>query len=288
MGRASVRSAPWPTPPLRPRLPCCRSGRGPRRSPPSSSSGPRPASVRWCSTATTSGGPSTAGGGRPDAAGLPPVGRHDARGAAARVERPHGRPRVRRWRVVGPVGDGVVRELGGPTPLPRRARRRAGRGDPRAGCAAGDRWADGDVSPDGRWMLCVREHHPIGGGPADVVNEVVRFDLDPRRVRPVRLGRRLGRPSSSTGRTSCPIPAGARRRGDLLAGVGPPGHAVGRHPAHGRGARRQRAVLVAGGADESVFQPRWHDDGSLWFISDRSGWWNLYRWTAAAGSSRWS
>ena len=40
------------------------------------------------------------------------------------------------------------------------------------------------------------------------------------------------------------------------------------------------AVLVAGGPDESVFQPRWHGDGSLWFVSDRSGWWNLYRWTA--------
>ena len=61
----------------------------------------------------------------------------DARGPAARVERPHGRPRVRRRRVVGPVGDGVVRELGGPTPLPRRTRRRAGRRDARAGRATG-------------------------------------------------------------------------------------------------------------------------------------------------------
>jgi dipeptidyl aminopeptidase/acylaminoacyl peptidase len=40
------------------------------------------------------------------------------------------------------------------------------------------------------------------------------------------------------------------------------------------------AALVAGGPDESVFQPRWHGDGSLWFVSDRTGWWNLYRWTA--------
>ena len=38
---------------------------------------------------------------------------------------------------------------------------------------------------------------------------------------------------------------------------------------------------MAGGDDESVQQPRWHPDGSLWFISDRTGWWNLYRWTAA-------
>ena len=34
--------------------------------------------------------------------------------------------------------------------------------------------------------------------------------------------------------------------------------------------------LVQG--DESVNQPRWAPDGSLLFISDRSGWWNLYRW----------
>jgi dipeptidyl aminopeptidase/acylaminoacyl peptidase len=27
-----------------------------------------------------------------------------------------------------------------------------------------------------------------------------------------------------------------------------------------------------------VFQPRWAADGSLWFVSDRTGWWNLYRW----------
>lgn len=36
--------------------------------------------------------------------------------------------------------------------------------------------------------------------------------------------------------------------------------------------------LVAGGERESVFQPEWAPDGSaLYFISDRSGWWNLYR-----------
>ena len=38
------------------------------------------------------------------------------------------------------------------------------------------------------------------------------------------------------------------------------------------------AHQVAGGPDESVFQPEWSPDGSLFFISDRGGgWWNLYR-----------
>ena len=35
---------------------------------------------------------------------------------------------------------------------------------------------------------------------------------------------------------------------------------------------------VAGGSDESIFQPEWSADNALHFVSDRTGWWNLYRW----------
>jgi dipeptidyl aminopeptidase/acylaminoacyl peptidase len=35
--------------------------------------------------------------------------------------------------------------------------------------------------------------------------------------------------------------------------------------------------LVAGGVNESIFQPEWSPDGILYFVSDRSNWWNLYR-----------
>lgn len=38
------------------------------------------------------------------------------------------------------------------------------------------------------------------------------------------------------------------------------------------------AKLVAGGLDESIFQPEWSPEGVLHFVSDRSGWWNLYCW----------
>ncbi|HBE19094.1 MAG TPA: peptidase [Cyanobacteria bacterium UBA11149] len=38
------------------------------------------------------------------------------------------------------------------------------------------------------------------------------------------------------------------------------------------------ARLVAGGINESIFQPEWSPDGILYFISDRTNWWNLYRW----------
>lgn len=37
------------------------------------------------------------------------------------------------------------------------------------------------------------------------------------------------------------------------------------------------ARLVAGGPDESVFQPEWDAEGRLHFVSDSGGWWNLYR-----------
>ncbi len=33
---------------------------------------------------------------------------------------------------------------------------------------------------------------------------------------------------------------------------------------------------VAGGVDESIFQPEWSPDGTLYFVSDRTDWWNLY------------
>jgi dipeptidyl aminopeptidase/acylaminoacyl peptidase len=38
------------------------------------------------------------------------------------------------------------------------------------------------------------------------------------------------------------------------------------------------ARCIAGSDAESVFQPQWSPTGELYFISDRSGWWNLYRW----------
>ncbi len=34
---------------------------------------------------------------------------------------------------------------------------------------------------------------------------------------------------------------------------------------------------VLGGPDESVFDPTWGPDGTLYAVSDRSGWWNIYR-----------
>ncbi|MEA2606042.1 MAG: hypothetical protein QOI00_799, partial [Chloroflexota bacterium] len=41
--------------------------------------------------------------------------------------------------------------------------------------------------------------------------------------------------------------------------------------------RLGESALAAGGPDESIVQPEWSPDGTLHLISDRSGWWNLYR-----------
>ena len=51
---------------------------------------------------------------------------------------------------------------------------------------------------------------------------------------------------------------------------------------NGRLANERKA---AGSTDESIVQPEWAPDGSLVFVSDRSGWWNLYRLRLDHGSA---
>jgi dipeptidyl aminopeptidase/acylaminoacyl peptidase len=147
----------------------------------------------------------------------------------------------------------------------------------------GDRWADGDLDPSGRWLAVVREHHVGGGGPAQVRNEVVVVDtageLPPRplvsgpdfvsdpRFSPD--GHRLSwlqwsHPDMPWDGTELVVTD--LRWSSIGPGLMHPEVVAGRPTVGG----------VAPG--ESVFQPRWAGDGSLWFVSDRTGWWNLYRW----------
>ena len=49
---------------------------------------------------------------------------------------------------------------------------------------------------------------------------------------------------------------------------------VGEFAADGSVANRR---LIAGGRNESIFQPEWSPDGRLYFVSDVSGWWNIHR-----------
>jgi dipeptidyl aminopeptidase/acylaminoacyl peptidase len=146
----------------------------------------------------------------------------------------------------------------------------------------GDRWADGDVDPTGRWLVVVRERHPAGGDPSEVRNELVVLDTEGR-LAPREL---VSGPDfvsdprfSPDGRWLCwlqwnhpdmpwdgtELCVAALRDSEIGPGLTAPSVIVGRATQPGPG--------------ESVFQPRWAADGSLWFVSDRTGWWNLYRWT---------
>ncbi|WP_242622971.1 alpha/beta hydrolase family protein [Pseudonocardia sediminis] len=134
----------------------------------------------------------------------------------------------------------------------------------------GDRWADGDVAPDGTWLVAIREHHPSAGAPAtEVVNEIVRLDAR--------------EPSEPQVLVTGPDFVAAPRispDGDSLAWLSWD------HPSMPwddtlltvRDLESGEETVVAGGRGESVTEPRWQRDGSLTFLSDRTGWWNLYRW----------
>jgi dipeptidyl aminopeptidase/acylaminoacyl peptidase len=133
---------------------------------------------------------------------------------------------------------------------------------------AGHRYADASPTPDGRRLVCVRERHQggrvdnelvwvpaDGDGPPVVLAAGRDFYATPR-VSPD--GRRLAwlewdHPDMPWDGTELKL---ATLAGDGLAGD---------------------PVTVAGGPEESVFQPAWSPDGVLHLVCDASGWWNLYR-----------
>jgi dipeptidyl aminopeptidase/acylaminoacyl peptidase len=46
-----------------------------------------------------------------------------------------------------------------------------------------------------------------------------------------------------------------------------------------------KVEVVAGGRGQAVIEPAWDPDGTLYFINDPDGWWNLYRWRAGRVSA---
>lgn len=135
------------------------------------------------------------------------------------------------------------------------------------------RYADHHLTRGGRWVLCVRERHSVPGA-SEAVNDLVAVAVDGSgsvnlladghdffsspRLSPD--GRRLAwlswdHPNMPWDATELWV-AGVDLDGDV-AEVGTP--------------RR-----VAGGPGESVSEPRWSPEGVLHWMSDRSGWWNLY------------
>ena len=129
------------------------------------------------------------------------------------------------------------------------------------------RYADADVHPDGRWLACVRERHLDG----EVVNDIVAVDTAGA-AEPGPLA--WGHDFFSAPRFS---PDG--RRLAWLSWDHPrmPWDGTELWVADLADGAPQAPRLVAGGPEESISQPRWAPEGTLWFVSDRTGWWNLYR-----------
>jgi dipeptidyl aminopeptidase/acylaminoacyl peptidase len=133
---------------------------------------------------------------------------------------------------------------------------------------AAHRYADATLTPDGRLLVCVRERHEDG----QVTNELVALPADGG-APPTVLA--AGRDFYASPRLS---PDGRRLAWLEWDHPNMPWDATELRVAELAGGGLTGApATVAGGPGESVFQPEWSPAGVLHFISDRSGWWNLYR-----------
>jgi dipeptidyl aminopeptidase/acylaminoacyl peptidase len=141
-------------------------------------------------------------------------------------------------------------------------------------------YADAVLDRRQRRLVCVREDHSRSGEP---VNTLVGIPLD----------------------------AAARHAGEVIASghdfystprLSPDGSALSwlawRHPqmpwdatelwvatVTGTGTLAH-PTCIAGGESESIYQPGWGPDGTLYFASDRTGWWNLFRADLSGGAIR--
>jgi dipeptidyl aminopeptidase/acylaminoacyl peptidase len=141
------------------------------------------------------------------------------------------------------------------------------------------RYADLELTPDGRWLVCVRETHH-GDTAEEVVNELVAVPAapDPARKEVVLV---TGRDFVASPRVS---PDGGRLA--YLAWDHPnmpwddTELLVGNLDVHDGSLTLTDVTRVAGGpeASESAIAPTWSPDGVLHLISDRSGWWNVEAW----------
>jgi dipeptidyl aminopeptidase/acylaminoacyl peptidase len=136
--------------------------------------------------------------------------------------------------------------------------------------AQNQRYADGQIDRRRNFLFCVREDHT---GAGEAVNTIVRIDLDGGNSGEIVVS---GNDFYASPRLS---PDGSQ-----LAWL------TWNHPNMPwdgtelwLGKLREDGSLgesrkIAGGVNESICQPQWSPDGVLRFVSDRTGWWNLYRW----------
>ena len=133
------------------------------------------------------------------------------------------------------------------------------------------RYADLVIHPSRNQLFSVREDHSV---PGQTFNTLVRIELDqenPGRVlvsgNDFYSSPRLSPDGSRLAWLTWNHPAMPWDGTGLWVGELSPDGSV------------NEARAIAGGPAESIFQPEWSPGGTLYFTSDRTGWWNLYRWT---------
>jgi dipeptidyl aminopeptidase/acylaminoacyl peptidase len=138
---------------------------------------------------------------------------------------------------------------------------------------AGMRYADFELCPDGKTLFCVRELH---GGDAEPRNEIVMLPLDGSKPAEVVAA---GHDFYSSPRVS---PDGLWLAFLCWDHPNMPwdGTELWVTPVRDPGSARP----LAAGKGESVFAPAWDNHDRLRFVSDRDGWWNLYRTVADFGA----
>jgi len=145
----------------------------------------------------------------------------------------------------------------------------------------GRRYADGVVTPDGRWVICVRERHPDDGSDdaTAVVNELVALrahapDGEPAEPLVLAGGRdfvaapRVSRDGRQLAWLTWDHPDMPWDGTELW---------VGTLVESGGGLELHGPRREAGGRDEALQQPVWGRHAHLFVISDRTGWWNVNR-----------
>ena len=137
----------------------------------------------------------------------------------------------------------------------------------------GYRYADFEFDAGGRRLFCVREDHT--GGRGEPKNAIVVLEIDSP------AGAGAGQVLfGESDFVAYPRVSADGRRIAWIAWNHPdmPWDTTTLYVANlTAGSELSDITAVAGGKDESVMEPRWDADGSLYFISDRSNWWNLYR-----------
>lgn len=143
-------------------------------------------------------------------------------------------------------------------------------GSPRPITPEGEyRYGDLVYDPRRRRVLAVREDHTSPGPP---VNTLIAADGEGRRPVEVLFS---GRDFYASPR---PRPDGSGLAFLCWDLPDMPWDGTGLYLAElDEAGRPEVSRLVAGGEGESIFQPEWSPGGELFFVSDRTGWWNIYR-----------